>query len=148
MLTRLKSAFAVLFGSNPPFVSPASDPSANVRALFADPRFTWRTLATLHTATGFASLDSTRALLASMGARRSELAREVYTLPLDAEFPPTSSDRAEQAIEAAFADERFTWRSIEALSKASGLSVDATRSLLADMGARRNSGEKEVYTLN
>ena len=145
MLTRVKSAFAVLFGSNPPFVSPASDPSANVRALFADPRFTWRTLATLHTATGFASFDDTRALLASMGARRSELAKEVYTLPSQ---DHGNSARAEQAIETAFADERFTWRSIEALSKASGLSVDATRSLLADMGARRYSGEKEVYTLN
>ena len=147
MLTRLKAAFAVLFGSNPPFVSPASDPSASVRDLFADTRFQWRTIETLHTATGFASLDSTRALLTSMGARRSELAKEVYTLPTASKSIPFAND-AELAIEAAFADERFTWRSIEALSKASGLSIDATRSLLADMGARRNSGEKEVYTLN
>ena len=148
MLTRLKAAFAVLFGSNPPFVPPAVNPSANVRALFADPRFTWRTLATLHTAAGFASFDDTRALLASMGARRSELAKEVYTLPAFNTAHVPFSDEAEQAIETAFADERFTWRSIEALSQAAGLNIEATRSLLADMGARRNSGEKEVYTLN
>ena len=126
--------------------APASNPVDRVKAVFADPRFTWRSIEALHSASGFASVADTRALVLSLGARQSELAREVYTLPTIGASIPTADP--ETAIQDAFADSRFTWRSIEALSKASGLSVDQTRTLLANMGARRNSGDKEVYTLN
>lgn len=69
-------------------------------------------------------------------------------------IPPTetasapSVASAEKNVRALLTNGQYTWRSIEALSKASGLSQDDTRNLLSEIGARRSELEKEVYTLD
>jgi hypothetical protein len=122
MFTRIKAAFGILFGPNPPFVE---GPSAM--------------------AGGLPTVSDTRHILASVGARRSELEREVYTLP-NASAPVSvavssgNSINAVQAINAAFDDPRWSWRSLDALSKASGLSKDDTRDLLESMDVETANG--------
>lgn len=149
MFSRIKAAFAVLFGSNPSFVAPVSVVSATdkIRGAFADPRFMWRSLEALHTAGGLPTVSDTRHVLASIGARRSELSKEVYTLDNSAStFVPVASGHvldAEAKIREAFADPRFTWRSLGALVKASGLSESETVSMLENIGAQE--GTNNLY---
>ena len=52
-----------------------------------------------------------------------------------------------QRILVALADDRFTYRSIEALTKASGLSELDTRDILESLTVRRNNAVKESYTV-
>lgn len=128
------------------------NPAQNVRTLFADAQYTWRSIEALHKASGLPTIEHTRALLASIGAKRSELAREVYSLassPVEMAVCGDSAD-AEDSIRNAFDDPRYTWRSIDALSQVAGLSIEATRAILSNIGARKGviAGNKEAYTLN
>lgn len=55
-------------------------------------------------------------------------------------------EQSEDAITECLNDPRFTWRSIGALASAAHMSEDDTRDMLEDMGIRRNTEDKEVYT--
>jgi hypothetical protein len=128
------------------------NPAQNVRTLFADAQYTWRSIEALHKASGLPTIEHTRALLASIGAKRSELAREVYSLassPVEMAVCGDSAD-ARDKLTAALQDSRYSWRTIGALSEACGLPIEDTRSVLADMGARQGTiaGGKEAYTLS
>lgn len=59
----------------------------------------------------------------------------------------TGNSDAVKAILLALIDRRYTWRSIDALTKASGLSATDTRVILKGIGAVRNSGSAELYTV-
>src|ERR1700733_15231514 len=112
MFQRIKAAIAVLFAGMPEMPSvPVPSPVAQVKALFADPRFTWRSIEALHQASGLATIEQTRSLVLSMGAQRSELTREVYTMPfgtmpLSIARTSVTNPGAETQIRAALEDER------------------------------------------
>lgn len=124
-----------------------------VHAALSDSRFDWRSIEALTKASGL-SADETRALIAKIGVNRSYGDKEVYTIhshvggyPFSFFVPAAANaiDRVKEALN----DTRYKWRSIEALSKASGLGFEQTRSLLRSLPARKyQTANKELYTLS
>ena len=58
-----------------------------------------------------------------------------------------SKNRKLKVLRKKLSDVRYKWRSTKQLSRAIGQSSDATVELLLELGARRNAGEKDIWTL-
>jgi hypothetical protein len=57
-------------------------------------------------------------------------------------------DKQEEALLNALTRSHFQWRTIEQLSRVAQADLLTTRELLKGIGARRSTGQREVYTLD
>lgn len=58
-----------------------------------------------------------------------------------------TEDEQKTLLLAALTGPVFKWRSIEALSRIAQADLLSTRQLLGEIGARRSTGQREVWTL-